>query len=245
MRRQLNIYYRHVHSKADNTSRDPCKLRPDWFSYESCFRNLISTIKNDPLGEFVKITVMFDGSHADFIDDFISRYIANKELDINLQFLNAGSDKNSALITLDYMNRASLTKGNLVYMLENDYMHQLGWVSKVFELYDSEVIFDYLSLYDHRDKYFLPIYENLVSKLFHTQTQHWRTAPNSCGSFISEISQFRLDYEVFQLGLPDYYFFDELINKRKRVLLTPIPGLSTHCMEGYTSPCIDWQGNIV
>jgi hypothetical protein len=245
MQRELNIYYRHVHSKAEMKSRDPNKLRPEWFSYESCFRNLISTIQNDPQGQFVKLIVMFDGDHTDFVDDFVSRYIANKELNIGLEFLEAGSDRNSGLITLDYINRASLPQGNLVYMLENDYMHQPGWISKVFELYNSDIAFDYLSLYDHRDKYILPMYKDLIAQIFHTQTHHWRTAPSSCGSFVSEISQFRSDYEIFRLGLPDFYFFDALINKRKRVLLTPIPGLSTHCMEGYMSPCLEWRNFIV
>ena len=166
-------------------------------------------------------------------------------MNIELQFLEAGSDKNSALITLFYMFRSDIKNGDLVYMLENDYMHQPGWVSKVFELYGSDVAFDYVSLYDHRDKYFLPMYEGLQARLFHTQTHHWRTVPSSCASYISEISRFRSDYDIFQQGLPDYYLFNALINDRQRVLLTPIPGLSTHCMEGYLSPAVDWSSFLV
>jgi len=245
MNRKLHIFYRHVHIKAEKNSRDPNKRRPDWFSYEACFRNLLSTIRSDPLGERVKLTVMFDGKFEDFVADFVSGYQANKELGIDLQFLEAGSDKNSALITLYYMFRSEIPDGDLVYMLENDYMHQPGWVSKVFELYASGIAFDYVSLYDHRDKYFLDMYETLQSRLFHTPTHHWRTAPSSCGSYISEILRFRSDYDIFQQGLPDYYFFNALINERKRVLLTPIPGLSTHCMEGYLSPAVDWQRFLV
>jgi hypothetical protein len=245
MERKLHIFYRHVHIKAEKNSRDPNKRRPDWFTYEGCFRNLLSTIRNDPLGTHVRLTVMYDGKPDDFMNDFVAGYHANKDLNIGLQFLEAGSDKNSALITLQYIHHYDIPEGDLVYMLENDYMHQSGWVTKVLELYESGVLFDYLSLYDHRDKYFLPMYLDLQSRLFHTPTHHWRTAPSSCGSFISEISQFRSDYDVFRQGLPDYHFFNALINERHRVLLTPITGLSTHCMEGYLSPAVDWSSFLI
>jgi hypothetical protein len=241
----LRIFYRHVHSKADANSRDPHKRRPEWFSYEGCFRNLLHTIQNDPQGHRVRITVMFDGNAPDFADDFVSRYQLHPENNIALEFLEAGSDKNSALITLHYMMQYPCADTDIAYMLENDYMHQPGWVSKVFELYTSTVPFDYLSLYDHRDKYFLPMYADLQAKLFHSSTHHWRTAPSSCGSFLSRFARFRSDYDVCRMGLPDYFFFNELINVRKRVLLTPIPGLSTHCMEGYLSPTVDWQAYVV
>jgi len=241
MQRTLYIYYRHVHSNAEKNSRDPNKQRPDWFSYESCFRNLLWTIRNDPQGQFVNLTVMFDGNTADFIDDFVSKYFVDKDINFQIEFLNAGSDKNSALITLDYIYKARIPNGNLVYMLENDYMHQPGWVSKVFELYNSKIKFNYLSLYDHNDKYILKMYEELTSLIFHSDTQHWRTAPSTCGSFIFEINQYYLDFDIFREGLADYYLFNNLVNKRNRILLTAIPGLSTHCMEGYLSPTINWK----
>ena len=119
------------------------------------------------------------------------------------------------------------------------------WVCKGFELYDSNITFDYVSLYDHRDKYFLPMYTELQSRIFHTPTHHWRTAPSSCASYIAEVARFRSDYDIFQLGLPDYYLFNALNQERKRALLTPIPGLSTHAMEGYLSPTVDWASLLV
>jgi hypothetical protein len=35
--------------------------------------------------------------------------------------------------------------------------------------------------------------------------------------------------------------FPKLQDERGRVLLTPVPGLATHCMAGYLSPAVDWQ----
>lgn len=245
MDRKLNIFYRHVHSKADAFSRDPNKVRPTWFSYESCFRNLVATVANDPLRSNVELTLLFDGSFEDFEQDFSSKYIYSSPIPIKVLLITAGSDESSAIATFDYVFKSDLKAGDIFYTLENDYMHMPGWVSTVFELFDSGQKFDYVSLYDHRDKYVLPMYSNLSSRLICTTNQHWRTAPSTCGSFLGEISLFRLDYEIFQLKLKDYFLFDTLVNGRGRTLVTPVPGLATHCMAGYLSPTIDWSRYIL
>ncbi len=245
MERNLHIYYRHVHSKAEQRSRDPNKSRPEWFSYEACFRNLLATIQHDPFAHRVRLTVMFDGTQEDYADDFVSKYSNNLGLGLGLAFLQAGSDMNSAILTAHHVYHSQIPDGDVVYMLENDYLHQPNWVSKVFDLYDSELFFDYVSLYDHGDKYFLPMYDDLSSRVLHSGTHHWRTAPSTCGSYLSEITQFRLDYDVFQSGIQDFYLFQTLVEQRQRVLLTPIPGLSTHCMEHVLSPVVDWKSYLV
>lgn len=239
--RRLHILYRHVHIKADKTSRDPNKRRPEWFSHERCFANLLRTVRQDPLGDRVTITVVYDGTVEDFTSDFVAGYYANEANGVKVQFIKGGSDHNSFLITFGIARTTEIPGTDLIYFLENDYVHQPGWVSKVFELYDSGYRFDYVSLYDHRDKYMYEMYAGLMSKIIHTQTHHWRTAPSTCASFMAEKGVIDRDYPVFTSGMTDYYFFSKLIGEDGRVLLTPIPGLATHSMEGYLSPAIDWS----
>ena len=243
--KRLHIYYRHVHAKAEAYSRDPNKRRPAWFSYEICFRNLLATIRSDPMGSRVDITLVFDGTKEDFMDDFSSKYFANQEFGIKLQFIQGGSDKNSSLIALHMANTTAMPEDDLIYILENDYLHQPGWVGKVFELSNSNIAFDYVSLYDHGDKYFLEMYKDLTAKLFHTASHHWRTTPSTCASFVMSKKVLTGEYETHIAGIPDYFLFNKLIGEKKRVLLTPVPGLATHCMEGYLSPAIDWAKVIV
>jgi len=240
LERELIIFYRHVHIKTDKTSRDPNKRRPDWFSHEVCFRNLLQTIRHDPLAGRVKLVIVYDGPVEDFASDFIASYYANTSLGLEIQFIRGGSDRNSFLITLSLVRAAGLRDGDLVYLLENDYLHQHGWVSKVFELYSAGLQFDYISLYDHRDKYHYEMYANLTSRLVYSPSHHWRTAPSTCASFIFEQRVFERDHDVLNLGLNDHYFFTKLIAEQGRVLLTPVPGLSTHSMESYLSPVVDW-----
>lgn len=238
--RTLHIFYRHVHVKADKRSRDPNKSRPSWFSHETCFRNLLNTIRCDPMGSRVKITIVYDGTVEDFTTDFVAGYYASEAFGLGVQFIRGGSDLNSFLITLGMARMMEAPESDLIYFLENDYLHQHGWVSKVFELYDSGTQFDFVSLYDHRDKYFYPMYSDLSSKLYCTASQHWRTAPSTCASFILEKRVLDRDYQILGSGRTDYYFFSTLIAEGGRVLLTPVPGLATHSMEGYLSPVVDW-----
>jgi hypothetical protein len=238
--RSIHIFYRHVHSKSEATSRDPNKARPAWFTHEACFANLLRTIAADPNGACVKITIMYDGTLDDFMVDWMAKYYGNEALGLKIQFLTAGSDKNSALITLHYAHTLALPPTDIVYFVENDYVHQQGWVTKVLDLYRSGIAFDYVGLYDHGDKYILDMYRDLTCKLVHAGTQHWRTAPSTCATYMVEKRVFDRDYAVFAEGLPDYYLFTKLINEMGRVLLTPVPGLATHSMEGYLSPTVDW-----
>jgi hypothetical protein len=241
MTRRIHIFYRHVPQKADARSRDPKKRRPEWFSYEACFNNLLSTILLDKNAQDVHVTVMFDGSLDEFKADFISKYRERFPGLISIKFLTAGSDRFSGMLTLYYINSLDLPPTDIIYFLENDYVHQANWVTKLLDLYESNLNFDYISLYDHPDKYFYEMYGDLKSQIVCSKTHHWRTAPSSCGTFISDFFHIKTDYDIFQLGMPDYHFFKALREDRGRTLLTPIPGLSTHCMEGYLSPFVDWK----
>jgi hypothetical protein len=239
--RVLHIIYRHVHQDVDVNIRDPRKLRPDWFSWEACFRNLLLTIRSDPLAYRVKILIIYDGTPESFYADFIAGYHANKDLGLDLQFVKGGSNAASFLIALDLLRKSDIPGSDLIYLMENDYLHQPGWVSKLFELYDSHHKLDFVSLYDHRDKYDYDMYANLVAKLVYTQTHHWRTAPSTCGTFILDKAALLQDYDLWTSNISDYYLFSKLVEERKRILLTPIPGLATHCMAQYLSPTIDWE----
>jgi hypothetical protein len=44
--------------------------------------------------------------------------------------------------------------------------------------------------------------------------------------------------------LMDHEMFAEL-EKKGRILLTPIPGLSTHCVNNLLSPCVDWEKYLI
>jgi len=237
----MHVIYRHIPISAEKNSRDPNKSRPEWFKYKTCFHNLLTTIRSDPMGANVKLLILFDGTPDEFLEDFIATYYANPDLGLSLQLIKGGSNGNSFLIALAMLSHSDIPDDDLIYFLENDYMHQHGWVSKTFEIFNSKHPVDFVSLYDHRDKYDFEMYDDLTSKIVYSDTHHWRTAPSTCGTFILEKGAVVRDYDLWTSNLVDYILFPTLINDRKRMLLTPVPGLATHCMQGYLSPTIDWD----
>lgn len=224
MNRNIHIFYRTYNAKENYS------IRPPWFSYERCFINLLDTIYGY---SNIKLHVMCDessGSEASIIKH--SPTIINK--------IHAGSDFKSFQLTCEYIKTLNLEENDLIYFLENDYLHVYGWQDKVFDLYNSFSGVDYVSLYDHADKY-SSMYIGLQSIIMTTDSHHWRSTPSTCGSFILTKKLFDEDYDTLHDMQGDHNKFLWLNHNKSRTILSPIPGLSTHCMNGLLSPCINWK----
>ena len=222
---KIHIFYRHY----DIGGTDH-RGRPSWFDFEKCFTNLLETITN----KNIELHVVMDGDpNTNFIGKYKDQY--------TLHQIKAGGDQSSFFQTWEIAKSISMEQTDLVYFIENDYLHLQGWDQKVTELFETYKLLHYVSLYDHNDKYFLPMYEDLVSKIFTTETHHWRTTPSTCGSFIITKQLFDLDYDINTSIVGDHNKFLQLAEERNRMVITPTPGLSTHCMEGLMSPTIKWD----
>jgi len=223
--KKIHIFYRHY-----NIQGNDLKNRPNWFDFEKCFVNLLKTIE----GKNVDLHVVMDGDvDTNFIGKYKDKY--------TLHTIYARTEYGSYLETYKYVKSLNLGDNDLIYFLENDYLHVDNWVDKIVELFSTYDNLNYVSLYDHGDKYFLPDYDNLVSKIFTSETHHWRTTPSTCGSYVITKKIFDEDEDVNTGGPGDHPKFLYLAETRNRFVLTPIPGLSTHCMEGLLSPTINWK----
>jgi hypothetical protein len=222
---KIHILYRHY-----NISGNDNKGRPSWFDFEKSFTNLLNTIE----GSNVELHMVFDGGvDTNFVSKYKDKY--------TLHQISAGSDQSSFFQTWEIAKSIPMKDTDLVYFVENDYLHVHGWVDKVVELFSTYNLSHYVSLYDHNDKYFLPMYDSLVSKIITTKSHHWRTTPSTCGSFIVNRSLFDQDYDIHTTVVGDHNKFLQLNQERGRSVITPLPGLSTHCMEGLLSPTIKWE----
>lgn len=221
---KIHIYYRHYNVSGTEPRR------PEGFDYEKCYINLLNSFLKDNC----RVNIIFDGE----VD---SNWIKNHHYD-SLYTIKAGGDQNSFFETVKIAKNDPLVEENdLIYFLENDYLHIKGWDNKIIELFSMYQNLDYVSLYDHNDKYFLPMYDSLVSKIFTTETHHWRTTPSTCGSFIISKKVLNEDYDILTTMAGDHNKFLWLNENKNRFVFTPIPGLSTHCMRGLLSPTINWN----
>lgn len=223
---KLHIFYRHL-----DTSKyfEIPKERPQWFNYEKCFVNLLDTIQKHN----ISLNVVYDGNDS---DNFIFKYKDK----FNLYRIEQGSDFGSFVETWKLVKESHISDDELIYFLENDYLHQKDWYEKVVDFFKKHDHLTYLSLYDHLDKYIFDDYINLQSQLMITQNHHWRTTPSTCGSFIITKKLFDLDYDIHTNIYTDHGKFLKLNQERGRKVVTPIPGLSTHCSYDLLSPTIDW-----
>lgn len=224
--KKINIFYRHYNTEKNNLSS---KNRPEWFNYENCFTNLLNTIQNCN----VKLNVIFDGEYN---NNFIKKY----EKYFTLYKINIGTDMGSFFETCKIIKEQTLDDDEIIYFLENDYLHDNDWVKKVNEIINNNE-YKYISLYDHLDKYIFEDYKDLKSKILVTNNHHWRTTPSTCGSFLITKKLFDLDYDILSTHPDDHSKFIRLNKERNRIVLTPIPGLSTHCSYNLLSPTINWK----
>lgn len=243
----LHVIYRHC---AKNTEYG--STRPSWFSHQKCLDNFLRTARLSSNSRVrLKLHLLFDGTKKEFDSSpasaSISESLQRKEFVIYpIHFFEGGSAEASIYKMREVIDSPLIRKKDYLYLLENDYLHTSDWILKLEDILTSSIEFDYLSLYDHGDKYphtpgFLKRYKELRSRIFAAKRGHWRTAPSTCFSFITRKSTFLADWPLIDIGQPDHVFFRVLREINRRILLTPMPSLSTHCMNGGLAPVVNWE----
>ena len=209
------------------------KQRPAWFDKQRVFRNLLNT-----MDQGCSLHVMLDGNPA---GHFVRNY------PVSVVHFDGGCDAASFRKTLHFavMQQERWDPDDIVYFVEDDYLHKAGWPSVLREAFTSNQG-DLVSLYDHRDKYKPGVGG---CKLTYTDTCHWRTAASTTNTFAVRYATLLDDIELY---LPfanpvtsavciDHERFLALYRKKKRVLVTSVPGYSTHCESEFLSPVADWE----
>ena len=228
---RIQVYLRHCFM-SPNASL-PNRSRVVWFDKRKVFGNFIRTL--DP--KLASYLVVYDNAFGPRSKTFL----AGEE---NCAEITAGTEAGSFLATLDIAMRSGLPDDTVVYFLEDDYLHREGWCGALLEGIGLGA--HYVTLYDHPDKY--TSYPGLESAILFSDSAHWRTTPSTCNSYAAKLGTLREDIEVHRhfsvnndKGVSlDHFKFGELW-KRKRTLISPMPGYSTHCQDGHLGPMIDWR----
>jgi len=231
----LRIYQRHCNFSSQSSH----KPRPDWFNREKIFDSFILT-----LDERVDYTAFHDSGNGSIKEHFLS----NK--DVKKVSMFGGNDAISFLNVLNYIKEQQYNDNDIIYFLEDDYLHQPGWIDIMLEGFEY-IGADYYTLYDHPDKYgptsYPMLYEDLTSKIFTTPNTHWRTIPNTTNTYAcyykTLIKHFDIHVKYCDLvekWTKDSHKFQELWNIGSN-LISCIPGYSTHVEGNMLSPVINWS----
>ena len=228
--KKINVYLRHCYYSKIQES--PGKQRPSWWDKEKVFQNFKNTLNP----ETTNYTLIYDEHYGKIEDTFLSQ-------EENVHIINAGGEAKSFIETLKYIQTQNHSPEDIIYFLEDDYVHRPNWDKILMEGFELGI--DYVTLYDHGDKY-MDFYSEFRTKVLHSKSSHWMATPSTTNTFAVKYSTLMKDFSVhhkYSTGVEpsaDHQKFLELAQKG-RVLVSSIPGYSTHCQNDLLSPCIDWE----
>ncbi len=228
---KIEVFVRHCHYSEVSAH----KKRFSGYSTRRCFENLISTSTPDK----VSITFLLDTFYPMQEPHFLTVQRA-----FPVVSFKGGTETASFLYLLDYVASLNLSPKTIVYFLEEDYLHRPDWARILQEGFSIPGV-DYVTLYDHRDKYTAAMYADLTARLFCTPSCHWRTTPSTTNTYAMRFGTLIRDmqtHRAFSLDCRvsrDHEKFCAL-REKGALLISSVPGFSTHAEPAYASPCHPW-----
>jgi hypothetical protein len=170
---------------------------------------------------------------------------------VNVVEVKGGTEASCFREMVNYICAQELTGGDsIVYMLEDDYIHKAGWPTILREAFAAGLA-DYVTMYDHPDKYDSRVYPSLDSKVFCTPSVHWRSTPSTTNTYAVKLGFLKKNKDThlrFSEGVEvtrDHAKFLHLQGELGQRLMSSIPAYSTHVETAYLSPCVDWRSTFL
>jgi hypothetical protein len=234
MKKQIEVFIRHCYySKLQELSD---RMRPSWFNKIKVFNNFKNTL--DP--NLVNYTIIYDEFYGSIDKTFLAK-------EKNVKIIKCGNECDSFLKTLEIILDQNFNEDQIIYLLEDDYLHRPEWCNIMLEGF--KINSHYLTLYD----FDLFIGKGYLSEIFTTPNSHWRAVPATTNTFACKyktlVEDFNVHKEYSINGVKEqegFYFskdYDKFweLQKQNKYLISPIPGWSTHCDANHISPLIDWE----
>jgi len=214
------------------------KVKPNYINNEACLLNaldMFSTEQHDWL-------VIADNVSEE-TKQMIKKYV------LNVKYVSVGHGAGTFNLALN--EALQLEDEEIVYFLENDYLHKLNSDKIIKEGLKTGAAF--VSLYDHPDKYLSP--ENggnpycaggaEDTRVYLTESTHWKITNSTTMTFAAKVSTLKENEAILRKHTSgthpnDFSMFMELRESNK-LLITPLPGYATHGETAWLSPLTDWS----
>ena len=178
----------------------------------------------------------------------INNIVRNYELYYELRIVESNLGNSGSIINCmknAIENNDNNAYNDCVYFVEDDYIHRNGAMQV---LQEGLQIADYVTLYDHPDKYTSLYGNGEQTKVFITPSSHWKYTISTCMTFAAKINIIKEDFEIWlsktKCSKPqDNQAFCEL-NRKGRTLIAPIPGFATHTEIPFLAPNVNWRDYI-
>ena len=234
MKKPIEVFIRHCYySKLQEL---PDRTRPSWFNKIKVFENFKNTLNPD----LINYTIVYDEFYGSIDKTFLAK-------EKNVEIIKCGNECDSFLKTLEIIQSRNFDDEQIIYLLEDDYLHRPGWCDIMLEGF--VIGSHYLTLYDF--DFFIA--KGWLCEIFTTPSSHWRAVPATTNTFackyktLIEDIEIQKEYSIYGIREMDEYSYSRDYNKfwelqkQERYLISPMPGWSTHCDENHISPIIDWK----
>jgi hypothetical protein len=217
------------------------KVKPLYINNGNCLRNAVRVFGKE---NFHVI--------ADNVSEETKRIILECGIeDKQIHYVSVGHGAGTFNLGLDLALEQN--DNEVIYFLENDYLHTKNANTIIMEGINLGA--DYVSGYDHPDKYTPasrggnPQIEDdggETTKVYLTKSSHWKITNSTTMTFAAKVSTLKRDEAILRkytnMGHypQDYKMFLEL-RENNAILVTSIPGISTHGETMWLSPVIDWE----
>ena len=214
------------------------KVKPDYITNEACLANAVKVFDD------CEWSIIADNVSKE-TSDMIEKY---KSKD-HILYVNKGNGAATFNIALD--EALKMDDNDTVYFLENDYLHKPNSRAIIEEGFELGAKF--VSLYDHPDKYLSPDKGGNPyceggaedTRVYLTDSVHWKITNSTTMTFAAKVSTLKRTEEILRKHTNtthpnDFSMFLELREKNE-LLVTPIPGYSTHGETAWLSPLNNWK----
>jgi len=216
------------------------KVKPSYINNENCLKNTLQIFPEKDINWLI-IADNCSQITQDSIRKYYKGEIKNVSIGHGAGTFNLALDE--ALKELD---------NEIIYFLENDYLHKPNSDKILQEGFDLGASF--VSLYDHPDKYIGPSQGGNPyceggaedTRVYLTDSCHWKITNSTTMTFASKVSTLKRTEPILRKWTnmghypQDFKMFLEL-RENNELLITPIPGYATHGETYWLSPLTDWS----
>ncbi len=216
------------------------KIKPTYINNESCLKNFCNVF----FDHIYDIHVIADNC-SDSTYDMIRKYIDF----VNIERVSVGHGAGTFNLAL---NKALYWEDDeIVYFVENDYLHKQNSPNILKEGFSLGASF--VSLYDHPDKYLDPSRGGNPyceggaedTRVYLSASAHWKITNSTTMTFASKVSTLKRVEPILRKHTNtthpnDFHMFMEL-REHSELLITSIPGYSTHGETAWLSPLTNWN----
>ena len=214
------------------------KEKPDYIDNETCLANAIKVFHN------VEWSIIADNCSKETLN-MITKYVHPNKITA----VSVGHGAGTFNLALD--EALEYSDDDIVYFIENDYLHKpesVKILKEGFELGSS-----FVALYDHPDKYLDPGNGGNPysaggaedTRVYLTDSCHWKITNSTTMTFAAKVSTLKRAEPILRKHTSgthpdDFQMFLEL-RQQGELLITPLPGYATHGETAWLSPLTDWS----